>query len=112
MDAVTESGTLLVGTNTFAILTQSITDWVNFNDLDHEFAQQQSELAIEYDSNGEEIKDPYAEDSEYRNRYDASDYDVLEGQNVDDALEDIYNQNGGTLAFLQEQERKILAQDA
>ena len=37
MDAVTESGTLLVGTNTFAILTQSITDWVNFNDYDHEF---------------------------------------------------------------------------
>ena len=31
MDAVTESGTLLVGTNTFAILTQSITDWVNFS---------------------------------------------------------------------------------
>ena len=34
MDAVTESGTLLVGTNTFAILTQSITDWVNFNGSD------------------------------------------------------------------------------
>ena len=36
MDAVTESGTLLVGTNTFAILTQSITDWVNFNGSDEE----------------------------------------------------------------------------
>ena len=32
MGAVTESGTLLIGTNTFAILTQSITDWVNYGD--------------------------------------------------------------------------------
>lgn len=31
MDAVTESGTLLIGTNSLAILTQSITDWVNFS---------------------------------------------------------------------------------
>ena len=31
MDAVTESGTLLVGTNTLAILTHSITDWINFS---------------------------------------------------------------------------------
>lgn len=31
MDAVTESGTLLIGTNTLAILTQSITDWINFS---------------------------------------------------------------------------------
>ena len=31
MDAVTESGTLLIGTNTLAILTHSITDWINFS---------------------------------------------------------------------------------
>ena len=30
LGAVTEQGTLLVGTNSFTILTQSITDWVNY----------------------------------------------------------------------------------
>lgn len=33
MGAVTESGQLLVGTNTFTILTQSITDWVNWGKM-------------------------------------------------------------------------------
>ena len=30
MGAVTENGTLLVGTNRFTILTEGITEWVNF----------------------------------------------------------------------------------
>ena len=82
MDAVTESGTLLVGTNTFTILTQQITEWINFNS--DEFP------AIEDGSNYEERK--YEE-------YDGSDYDgygreerddILEGRTLDEHLDEIY----------------------
>ena len=52
MGAVTSNGTLLVGTNTFAILTQSITDWVNFRDTDEA-------LAIEGQTDFEESKIDY-----------------------------------------------------
>ena len=33
MGAVTENGTLLVGTNSLTILTQSIADWCNYGNL-------------------------------------------------------------------------------
>ena len=32
MGAVTGNGTLLLGTNSFTIMMQSITDWVNYRD--------------------------------------------------------------------------------
>ena len=116
MDAVTESGTLLIGTNTFAILTQSITDWINFSGFaDVGGMGNQEHLMIEYDEYGEEIKYDSDEDYAGNNPYgvDDSDYDVMEGQTVDEALQDIVNANKkGALAYLQEQERKILAQDA
>ena len=105
MDAVTESGTLLIGTNTFTILTQQITEWINFRS--DEF------MPIEGESVMEEQKD-YAEDdydSEiggYRRR-DGEAYDILEGQTLDEALDEIYaNNSKGALAMLQEQERRIL----
>ena len=62
MGAVTESGTLLIGTNTFAILTQSITEWVNHRDYDFEYQQ-----AIEGDYSDEENK--------YDDDYDENDVD-------------------------------------
>ena len=70
-------------------------------------------MPIEGESVMEEQKD-YAEDdydSEiggYRRR-DGEAYDILEGQTLDEALDEIYaNNSKGALAMLQEQERRIL----
>ena len=104
MDYVSESGTLLVGTNTFAILTQSITEWVNFGGIYDE-----DNLAIEFDSmaEGEEYKygadDSYGDEMDGRQNMGDSDYDILEGQTLDEAIGDIVaNNKTGALAFLQE----------
>ena len=75
MDAVTESGTLLIGTNSLAILTQSITDWVNFSSFGDDGVLQQTGMrAIDFEEIKEDMDSNYAS-----NMYDRSDYDVLEG---------------------------------
>ena len=75
MDAVTESGTLLIGTNSLAILTQSITDWVNFSGFGDDGVLQQTGMrAIDFEEIKEDMDSNYAS-----NMYDRSDYDVLEG---------------------------------
>ncbi len=87
MGAVTESGTLLIGTNTFAILTQSITDWVNHRDYDFEYQQ-----AIEAGDYSGEEEGKYDEDGVY---WDPDNYadsglrdpnNILEGKNINDVL--------------------------
>ena len=96
MDAVTESGTLLVGTNTFAILTQSITDWVNFNGFNDDGLLQQTGMRqLEF----EEIKEDY-DGSDYvsNNVYDDSNYDIMEGQSVNEAFENIMAEQQRILA--------------
>lgn len=52
MGAVTENGTLLVGTNRFTILTEGITEWVNFGRMqDGAFAfEEEEEEEEKYDA--------------------------------------------------------------
>ena len=70
MGAVTESGTLLVGTNTFAILTQSIVDWVNF------------------DRDADDYSNMLEDEEERKGDYDDSEYnDIDRVDNVDDEIE-------------------------
>lgn len=86
---VTESGMMLIGTNTFTILTQSITDWVNYRDDD---------ISNVYDDYDEEQKE------------DGSDYDPLEGRNLDDAFEEAVENM--TLEQLNKMNKAIMARDA
>ena len=84
MGAVTESGTLLIGTNTYAILTQSIVDWINYGNDDMSYTN-----AIGYE---EESKIESDEDSDYRGhrRFDQdSEFDILEGKTLDENVEEI-----------------------
>lgn len=107
MDAVTESGTLLVGTNTFAILTQSITDWVNFNGSDD--GVQNPMIGYDDSQGDEEYKFEEMDGSNY-DQYDDRGYDVMEGQTVDEALDEIRRSNQtGALAQLQAEQAQILA---
>ena len=107
MDVVNESGTLLIGTNTFAILTQSCPEWTSFSGFDDGEGGYNQNLMIGngYDDDEErkygDMDNDYYGDEGYGVR--DSDYDVLEGQTVDEALEDIVKANKkGALAYLQE----------
>ena len=97
MGAVTESGTLLIGTNTFAILTQSITDWVNFQQYDFGDMRAIRGDMEEYKSGD---MDDYGSENYKQLDYDDPKYDVLEGQSLDGALEEIYQKEGMTLEEL------------
>ena len=92
MGAVTGSGTLLIGTNTFTILTHSITDWVNFykdDDLKR----------IGYGGEEYKFEEGDSDDMEgARNMYDDPNYDVLEGQSLEDAMNEIYMRENMSLA--------------
>ena len=80
MGAVTESGTLLVGTNTLAILTQSITDWVNYCRDDDGLSQYGRRAIGMSDSEfGEEHK--YYGDE--MSGYGDEDHDNLDGRTLD-----------------------------
>ena len=76
MGAVTESGTLLIGTNTFAILTQTITDWVNHRDYEMD-----DYPAIEGDYDDEEYKsdDDGWNPNNYGNNHYNDPNNILEG---------------------------------
>ena len=89
MGAVTESGTLLIGTNTLAILTQSITDWVNYcrdDDALSQYARQAIGAAMSDSEYGNEEHKEYSD-------YDGEGYDPLEGQTLDDAVDKIFADN-------------------
>ena len=74
MGAVTENGTLLVGTNTFTILTQSITDWVNWGKM------KDNEVAMGESSDFEEQKLDAIEYGDSESGYgNEDDYDIMEG---------------------------------
>ena len=109
MGAVTESGTLLIGTNTFAILTQSITDWVNFQQYDFGDMRAIRGDMEEYKSG--DMSD-YGQENYRQIDYDNPDYDVLEGQSLDGALEEIYQKEGMTLEELKKNQQAIVARDA
>ena len=59
-----------------------------------------------------DYEDDYGSEDGYRRRHgdmDGEAYDLLEGQTLDEALDEIYaNNSKGALAMLQEQERRIL----
>ena len=86
MGAVTENGQLLVGTNTFTILTQSITDWVNWGKMRDYMVAQQSDMGGRSDDDGRSFEEESKMDAiEYRAgglREDDSD-DILEGKSID-----------------------------
>ena len=100
MGAVTDSGMLLVGTNNFAILTQQITDWCNYeNDDISSYQGEHAMIGMDYGS--EESK----EDSEDR-------YDVLEGRTLDENFQDALDGTAAmTLDQIKRQQAAIMARD-
>ena len=96
MGAVTESGTLLVGTNTFAILTQSITDWVNF------------------DRDADDYSNMLGDEEERKGDYDDSEFgEVGRVNDVDDEIEQIRAAHPGmTLDQIMNLNEEIMARDA
>ena len=96
MGAVTESGTLLVGTNTFAILTQSITDWVNF------------------DRDADDYSNMLEDEEERKGDYDDSEFgEVGRVNDVDDEIENIRAAHPGmTLDQIMNLNEEIMARDA
>ena len=99
MGAVTESGMLLVGTNNFAILTQGIEDWCNYEHDD--LSQYQEHAMIGMGDSDEESKVD-----------DDSQYDPLEGKDLDSAFAEAIDGTNMTLEMLQRQQRDIMAADA
>lgn len=109
MGVVEESGTLLIGTNTFTILTQSVADWINFSQDD--MSAYALEMGVRYGEDGEEVKEdlhgtarPFDEESKFADSDAAS---------IDDEFNAIYaREKNNILAQLQEEQRRILDQDA
>ena len=76
MDVVSETGTLLIGTNTHAILTHNITDLINYIPEDQQSINQLGYDMSQYGSEDEEAKYDYNEygDQVPRQRH-GEDYD-------------------------------------
>ena len=90
MDVVSESGTLLIGTNTHAILTHSIADLINFIPEDQESINQ-----LGYDMSN------FDDDEEYKTEYDdyGNEMPRHHRQYNNDDEEDDFDYNGDNLVI-------------
>ena len=108
MDVVTETGTLLIGTNTQAILTHNITDLINFIPEDQESINQLGYDMSDYGSEGdEENKIDYDEDGNevYRKGHDMDDQDDFDYNGDDIVIQNV-------MQLMKEQERILEADKA
>ena len=105
---VTETGTLLIGTNTQAILTHNITDLINFIPEDQESINQLGYDMSDYGSEGdEENKIDYDEDGNevYRKGHDMDDQDDFDYNGDDIVIQNV-------MQLMKEQERILEADKA
>ena len=79
MGAVTDNGTLLLGTNTFTILMESITDWVNYCDDRDDI------------TGYEDFQDEMLDYDDEERKSEGDDYDLLEGKTIDEAYDEASN---------------------